>query len=183
MTGVIGCLGVSGVEAERMQPFLEERGVRPEPLESVRFVADDVERGDASGDDGGRRARGEQERPPAVLQPLDQMRWTGDEATQDTDGLRERSHLDVHPAVQAEVIDGAGAPVPEHAARVRVVDHHDRAVLLSDLDEPRERRDVAVHGEHTVGDQQLMAAGTGGLREERVGGVDVLVREHLDLGT
>ena len=48
-------------------------------------------------------------------------------------------------------------PVPSTPERVRVVDHHDRAVPLGDLDEVGQRSDVAVHREHAVGDQQLAA--------------------------
>ncbi len=91
-------------------------------------------------------------------QPLDQLRRARDEATEDADRLRQRPDLDVDPSVQTEMVDGPGAPGPEHPGRMRVVDHHDRAALLGDLDERRERRDVAVHREHAVGDQQLAAA-------------------------
>ena len=85
--------------------------------------------------------------------------------------------------MQPEVIHGPGAAGPEHAGRVRVVDHHDRPVLLGHLDERRQRRDVAVHLEDPVGDQQLPPAGRLRLLEEPVGVIRVLVLEHLDLGS
>ena len=55
------------------------------------------------------------------------------------------------------MIDGAAAVAAEHAARVRVVDHHDGAVLLGERAELRQRADVAVHAEDAVGDEQLAA--------------------------
>ena len=83
-------------------------------------------------------------------------RAAGDVAAERADRLRQRADLDVHAAVHAEVIDGAAAVAAEHAARVRVVHHHDRSRT------PRRAShssgsgaEVAVHAEHAVGDEQL----------------------------
>ena len=67
----------------------------------------------------------------------------------------------------------------EHAARVRVVDHHDAAEFLGQRAQIRERAEVAVHAEDAVGDEQLALAG-GQRPQDRARRVDVLVREHLD---
>jgi glycine C-acetyltransferase len=62
-------------------------------------------------------------------------------------------------------MDGDLGPLPalcalaEDAARVCVVDHHDRAVFLRGRAQPRQRPDVAVHAEDAVGDQQLALTG------------------------
>jgi hypothetical protein len=64
---------------------------------------------------------------------------------------------------------------------VGVVEHHDRPVSLGHGHQVGERGDVAVHGEHAVGDQELVAARSLGLGEKGVGGIRVLVGEHLDL--
>ena len=64
---------------------------------------------------------------------------------------------------------------------MRVVDHHDRPAPRGDLDELGQGRDVAVHREHAVGDQELTAAGPCGLGQRHVRRADVLVREDLDL--
>jgi hypothetical protein len=64
---------------------------------------------------------------------------------------------------------------------MRVVHHHDRAMPLGHLDQVRERRDVPVHGEDAVGDQQLPAPGRLRLPEQLVRRPGVLVGEHLDL--
>src|SRR2546429_563503 len=71
------------------------------------------------------------------------------------DCLRERADLDVHAAMQIEVVDGAAAVAPEHAARMRIVDHHDAAELVGQVAQRRERAEIAVHAEDAVGDQQL----------------------------
>ena len=78
----------------------------------------------------------------------------GDVAAERADRLRERAHLDVDAAVQPEVIDGAAAVAAEHAAGVRVVDHHDAAELVGDVAELRQRAEVTIHAEHAVGDDQ-----------------------------
>ena len=65
-----------------------------------------------------------------MIQKLDQVAAAADISAQHADGFRERSHLNIHAAVQAEMIDGAAAVAAQHAGGMRVVDHHDRAVRL-----------------------------------------------------
>ena len=70
-------------------------GDAPGPIEPLGLVPDDVERLDARGDRRRRRARREQVRPAAVLEPLDQLVRSGDVPTQHADRLRERTDLHV----------------------------------------------------------------------------------------
>jgi len=74
-----------------------------------------------------------------------------DRAADAAECLRERRDFNVELAVQAEVIDNAAPAPTEHTFAVRVVNHRDDAVLLAHLVEFVERRNVAVHAEHTVG--------------------------------
>jgi hypothetical protein len=76
------------------------------------------------------------------------------------------------------------APVTaQHARGVGIVDHHDGAVALSDLDQRGQRSDVAVHREHAVGDQQFVAArAVQALHDFRRLG-RVLVRKDVNLGS
>ena len=108
--------------------------------------------------DGRRVRRREQEGPGAVLQELDQVAVARHVAAQGADRLRQRPDLDVDAPVHAEVIDRAASIRAEHAARVRVVDHHDAAGFFRHVAERRERAEVAVHAEYAVGDEQLAAA-------------------------
>jgi len=62
--------------------------------------------------------------------------------------------LNVDPAVHVEVIDGAPAIPAEHAARMRVVDHHDAAEFLRDGAEVVQRAQIAVHAEDGFGDDR-----------------------------
>jgi hypothetical protein len=87
----------------------------------------------------------------------------------------------VHAPVAVEVVDGTTAVLAKHAARVRVVDHHDRAVLLGDGAEIRDRTEVAVHAEHAVGDEELSRAHWN-LAEDLPCGADIAMREDFDRG-
>ena len=78
-----------------------------------------------------------------------------------------------------EVIHRAAAVIPEHAARMRIVDHHDRAVLFGGSAQLRHRAEVAFHREDAVGDEQL-ALRRRQVPEDLAGGVHVLVWKHLD---
>ena len=78
-----------------------------------------------------------------------------DIAAQHPDRLGERSHLEVDAPIEAEVADRAPPVLAQDAAGVRVVDHNQRLEPLGPLDDRRQRRDVAVHAEDAVGDDQL----------------------------
>ena len=67
-------------------------------------------------------------------------RLPGDVAAEDADRLRQRADLHVHAAVHAEVIDRPAAVRAEHAARVRVVHHHDAAEFLGQRAQVGQRR-------------------------------------------
>ena len=166
----------------RAQLALEVARVGPQALDALRLLLQDVECRDARGGDRRRMRRGEQERARAVIEVIDQVLRPADVAAQRADGLRQRAHLHVDAAVHVEVVDRPAAVAAQHARGVGVVDHHDGAVLLGQGGELVHRADVAVHREHAVGDDQLVA----GLVLRSPAAVprsgDVLVAKDLDLG-
>ena len=104
-----------------------------------------------------------------------------DVAAERAHGLRQRAHLDVDAPVHLEVVHRA-APVPaEHAARMRVVHHHDAAGLFGQVAQRRQRPDIAVHAEDAVGDEQL-ALRRRQVLDDLARRVHVLVRKDLDGG-
>ena len=164
MTGVIGLSLRPVLKPSALEAGLEEPRVVPEPLDDLRLLLEDVDRRDAGRGDR-RRMRGrEQERPRAVVEELDQRLAAGDVAAERADRLRQRADLDVDAAVHAEVIDRAAAVLAEHAARMRVVDHHDAAEFLGERAQLGQRAEVAVHAEDAVGDEQLALVGRQVLR-------------------
>ena len=80
------------------------------------------------------------------------------------------------------MVYGAAPVAPQHAGGMRVVNHHDAAVLFRQVDQRRQRRNIAVHREHAVGDEQLAAAVVLNLFEDGLARLDVLVGEDPDLG-
>ena len=155
MTGVIGLSLMPVLKPRSRRPALKNRVFSHSRSMSSRLLEQHVDRRDARGGHR-RRMRGrEQKRPGAVIEKLDQRAAAGDVSAQRADRLRQRADLDVDAAVHAEVIDGAAAVPAEHAARMRIVDHHDAAEFLGERAQLRQRAEVAVHAEHAVGDQQL----------------------------
>ena len=75
--------------------------------------------------------------------------------------------------------DGPAALGPEHAGRVRLVDHHPRVVAAGEVDDALERRDVAVHREHAVGHDQASPPARLAQPPLEVVGVEVVVDERL----
>ena len=99
----------------------------------------------------------------------------GHVAAQHADRLGQRAHLDGHPTVQPEVVDGAATVVAQDARGVGIVDQHRGTVLLGRLDDAGQRRDVAVHAEDTVGDHEDQPVGLTGI------GVPARARTREDL--
>ena len=71
--------------------------------------------------------------------------------------LAERADDDVDLVLEPGLGDGAAAAGAERAGAVRLVDDHAHVVAPGELDDLRQRRDVAVHREDAVGDDQRAA--------------------------
>ena len=89
--------------------------------------------------------------------------------------------------MQTEVVDAPSTVAAQHARGVGVIDEDGRADRLGRLDDGRQGRDVAVHREHAVGDdedQPIRLAGAlatvlDRLVQDRLERLDVGVREDL----
>ncbi len=90
-----------------------------------------------------------------MVQKVDERPAARDVSAEGADGLRERAHLDVDAAVHLEVIDRPAAVFTEHAAGMRVVDHHDAAEFFRQRAEGGHRPEIAVHAEDAVRNEQL----------------------------
>ena len=171
MIGVMG-VSVAGVvtppmlKPSALQFALEVARVVPEALDALRLLLQNVEGGDAGGRDRGRMRGGEQERPRAVVEVVDQVAAAADVAAQRADGFGERAHLHVDFAVHSKVVDRPAAVAAQHARGMGVVHHHDGAVLLRQRGQLVHGADVAVHGEDAVGNDQLAAGLVGQLLKQ-----------------
>ena len=76
---------------------------------------------------------------------------------------------------------GARAARAEHAGAVRLVDHEPRAEALAEVADRRQRRDVALHREDAVDDDEDAAAVAGRLLERALELVHAVVAERAQL--
>ncbi len=179
ITGVIGTLADARIESEPHQSLFEETCVVPQPFHDFRLVLKNIERGDAGRRDGWRMRRRKQERPRPVIEKLDQVATAGHVPAQSPDRFRQRTDLDIHPAVHVEMVDRSPPVLPEHSTGMRIVDHHDAAGVFREITQRGQRAEVAIHAEHAIGNKEatLICWKTA---DDPAGGVNILVREHLD---
>ena len=129
----------------------------PEPVDQFGRFFQHVDRLDAGGHIGHGHGAGKEEGPPALAQPLDDGAVARHQTADHAKGLAQRADLDMDAAVQAKVIDDAAPALAQHAFAVGVVHHEHDAMFLGDVADLVQRRDVAVHAEDAVGDDQAPA--------------------------
>jgi hypothetical protein len=169
-------VGHEAAEARRIRREVRARldpGLRP----------CDAERRARPGHDHRRHGVREQVRPRPLSQQLDQRPATGHVSARcPAERLAEGAGHEVHTVAHAEELWCAGAGRAQDAGSMRVVDHHQRAVLLRHRAQLIERGDVAVHREHAVGDDERASrTGSGRQLRREVPHVAVLVAEPLRL--
>ncbi len=95
----------------------------------------------------------------ALDQELDDVLVTGDEGAEAAERLAEGADQHRHIARgEPEMLAATAAGGPHHADAVRVVDHEPGVVRAGRCGERRQRREVAVHAEHAVRDDERAAA-------------------------
>ena len=159
ITGTIGCSPgsrskpASVISARNSAAFADE--LRPQ----VVRLLEQVERGERAGDDRRRERVREQVRPRALAQQVDDLAPRRHVAAGcAAQRLAERPGVDVDPVGDAAELGRPAAVLADEADRVRVVDEHQRAELVGQVADLGERRDVAVHREHAVGDDHAEPA-------------------------
>jgi hypothetical protein len=85
------------------------------------------------------------------------------------------------PVLDAEQLGRPGAARAEDAGAVGLVDHQPRAVGAAELGDARQRRDVALHGEDAVDDDEDAAARRAA-RSSALELVEAVVAEGAQLG-
>ena len=113
-----------------------------------------------------------------MIEKINQVPSAANVSSQSADRLGESADLNVHPAVHLEVIDSATAIAAQNAGGVSVVHHHDGAIFFRQIAKPGQRTDIAVHGEHAISDQQLLAGLIFDAGQLRLGVRNILVLEH-----
>ncbi len=151
-------------------------------LDPPRLVLDDVEGGDRSSHLSRRKGCGEDERARHVPLVVDYLVRAGQIPAHRGDRLGEGAHLQVGRTGHAEVLLDAVSGLPERAGGVGLIDQQACAVLPAQLHGPRQVHDVAVHREHRVCSDHDRVVGTGGLGEQPLQVLHVVVAVGLPLG-
>ena len=77
------------------------------------------------------------------------------------------------------MLKDAPAGLTENAERVRLVDHQPRLMPLLDVDQLRQRRDIAIHGVEALGNNEYPLIVVPTCSQQGVEGRHVIVREAL----
>ena len=84
--------------------------------------------------------------------------------------------------MEAEMVDRAASVTAQYARRMRIVHHHNGAVLLGRLHQARQRTDVPIHREHAIGNHQLVARRAIQFRQNPLRGGGVFMWKYVNLG-
>ena len=123
-------------------------------LDHVRARLEHVESRERGADRRRRRRGRVDERPGGVDEQLDQLGRGAGVGAVAAERLAERADDHVDLAGEPGGGDRPASAGPERAGAVRLVDHQQAVVAAGELDELAQRRDVAVHREDAVGDDQ-----------------------------
>ena len=140
---------------------------------------DEIERGDGGSDHRGGQGGGVDEGAGAVLHQLDHRRGGAEIAAIAADRLRQRSHLQRHVGGGAGG-EGRAAAAAEDPDAVGIVRHQPGVVFAREPAERGEGGEVAVHGEHAVGEDQGLAMAGAALVQQRPQVVEIVVPERHD---
>ena len=128
------------------------------PLAQIARGLEQVEHRERGGDDGWSDRVAEQVRARTLLEQLDDLGAGGDvPAGSSTECFAECAGDDVDAVAYAEQLRCAAAARADEADRVRVVDHDEGVVAIGECADLVERGEIAVHREHTVGDDEAVA--------------------------
>ena len=123
------------------------------PAHELLVRRDEVERAARGRDGAGRQARRVDEAASAIAHELRDAAARAQIAAVAADGFRQRAHLQRYGDGLAER-EARAAAVADDAEAVRVVGHEPRIVLGGERRERRQRREVAFHAEHAVGERR-----------------------------
>ena len=154
--------GFRQIEQARERARLGERQRRVGGL-----ALDQVERRDRGRHRGRRQAGRIDKRARAVVDQIDHRSRGAQIAAVAADRLRQRAHLQRHIDVGA-MREGRAAPTADHADAVGVVGHQPGVVARRERRKLRQRREVAVHGEHAIGRDQRARVPAAVLGEQRL---------------
>src|SRR5581483_7316376 len=152
-------LAVERREAELAQARTEGGSDGAQARDELRLAPEDTHRLERRAGDGRRQRVREQLRTRALREQVAHFLASRDVAAGcAAERLAERARDHVDLTDNSEVLGHAPPRLPHHPGAVRVVDDHDRVVLARELEDVGQPREVALHREHPVGDDELALA-------------------------
>ncbi len=131
-------------------------------------------------DDHGWRGGGEDVGAAALQQPLDGGGRAGHEGPGDARGFAKGGHVDEPLRAHPEMGRGAAPLRTQYTEAMGIVDQQQCVVALTQFQQLRHRRDVAVHAEHGIGEHEL--APRGGCPQQPIEQGHIVVRIDMDGG-
>ena len=185
MTGVIGVSLMPVSKPRSCRPDLKNRGVVPQPLDALRLVLQDVDRRDARRGHGRRLGRREEQRPAALDQVILEVLVARDVAAHHADGLATACRPGCRRGRggrNGRSCRGRSCPARRLACASSTMTR--RLVAIRDVADAGQRRDVAVHREDAVRDDQdravraVRAAAGARVAQDLLEAVDVAMRKY-----
>ncbi len=153
-----GVIGARKGKPCRGHFFTEQARVSPQTIAQLAARFHHLQHFDGGGDNRWRQRVGEQIRTRALAQPLDDFFTRGGIAAgRAAQRFTQRTGDNVDAAHHVAVLMGAAAVFTHKTHGVRIIDHHQRVVLIRQIADALQVGDHPVHGEHAVGGDQHMA--------------------------
>src|SRR6266852_7508519 len=149
-----------------------------QPLAAPFVLPDELKTRVDRGREHSGRGRGVDIGPRPLQHRFHYFRSARDESARHSCRLAERSDVDEAWGAQAEVRRRAATFGAEHAERVRVVDQKPGVVAFAQIEQRRQQRDVAVHAEYAIGDDQPRSRAGFGQRSRQETEIGVRVANH-----
>ncbi len=176
------CVRSGRLQAFGPEPVTEYGGIRPQALHPLGAFGEQLQSRRCSRHRRGRRSGREDERAGGVDQEVGQLPRAADVGAVAAERLAQGPDDQVDLARQAAGGHRAPAPGPETAGGVGLIDHQPAAMAPRQGRQLPQRRDVPVHGEDAVGDDQCTPARRAAHSPFEVVGVTMPVDEGLGAG-
>ena len=149
-----GCLRASNIEANRPEALVHLARVTPEEFDTLRLRLHDFKGLENASSHSWRERGGEDEATGLVLEELDHLPRSGDEATHRAKRLRESPHNNVHFIIHAKVMNNALTLRTKNTERMSLIHIHDGIVFLRRRDHRRQIGNISGHAEDSVHDDE-----------------------------
>src|SRR6267143_2125334 len=149
-----GSLALSRVEAQVLECFLEVASIVPEFLHQRRILLHQLDRGDAGARNTRRLGPREEIASDLILEIGAQVFRANNIATYTAEGFGEGSHVNIDLSFEVEVVRDSPSILAKDSIAMSIVNVRYGLILRCQVDDVFEGRDVSIHAEDSVGNDQ-----------------------------